>query len=58
MTYVLMCIVELSLDYQVFEIGFSKSFFIISIFLVAMSVCLWAILKVVLVGHVSYIKIS
>jgi hypothetical protein len=58
MTYVLMCIVHLSLYYQVFEIGFSKSFSLISFFLVAMSICLWAILKVVLVGHVPYIKIS
>jgi len=32
MTYVLMCIVHLSLYYQVFEIGFSKSFSLISIF--------------------------
>jgi hypothetical protein len=32
MTYVLMCIVHLSLYYQVFEIRFSKSFSLISIF--------------------------
>jgi hypothetical protein len=53
-----MCIVDLILYYQVFEINFCKSFFIISFFLVAMSICLWAILKVILVAHVSYIKIS
>jgi len=58
MTYVLMCIVNLILYYQVFESNSCKSFFIISFFLVAMSICLWAILKVILIGHVSYIKIS